>query len=41
MQKNGWLKWNDKWYLFDMNGYMLTGWQWKTDSGITWAKAET
>ena len=26
-QKNGWLKWNDKWYLFDSRGYMLTGWQ--------------
>ena len=27
MQKNGWLKWNDKWYLFDSTGRMLTGWQ--------------
>lgn len=27
MQKNGWLKWNGKWYLFDNSGRMLTGWQ--------------
>lgn len=26
-QKAGWLKWNDKWYLFDNSGKMLTGWQ--------------
>lgn len=26
-QKNGWMKWNDKWYLFNENGYMLKGWQ--------------
>lgn len=27
LQKNGWFKWNDKWYLFDSTGRMLTGWQ--------------
>lgn len=32
-QKNGWLKWNNKWYLFDANGKMLTGWQ---QSGGRW-----
>ena len=26
-QKNSWLKVNDKWYLFDSSGRMLTGWQ--------------
>ncbi|MGN0372728.1 MAG: N-acetylmuramoyl-L-alanine amidase family protein [Enterocloster sp.] len=26
-QKNGWLKWNNKWYIFDSSGRMLTGWQ--------------
>lgn len=26
-QKNGWAKVNDKWYLFDSAGRMLTGWQ--------------
>lgn len=26
-QKAGWLLWNDKWYLFDSQGRMLTGWQ--------------
>lgn len=25
--KNGWLNLQDTWYLFDANGYMLTGWQ--------------
>ncbi len=25
--KDGWLKLNDVWYLFDKNGKMLTGWQ--------------
>ncbi|MEY8337879.1 N-acetylmuramoyl-L-alanine amidase family protein [Lachnospiraceae bacterium 62-35] len=25
--KNGWLKWDGRWYFFDSNGYMLTGWQ--------------
>lgn len=28
-QKNGWLKVNEKWYLFDGTGKMLTGWQTK------------
>ena len=28
-QKNSWLKVNDKWYLFDNEGKMLTGWQTK------------
>jgi len=27
--KNNWLLWNSKWYLFDNNGKMLTGWQQK------------
>lgn len=27
--KNGWLNLQDTWYLFDANGYMLTGWQMK------------
>lgn len=26
-QKNNWAKINEKWYLFDSNGAMLTGWQ--------------
>lgn len=25
--KDEWLAWNGKWYLFDANGWMLTGWQ--------------
>lgn len=25
--KDEWLSWNGKWYLFDLNGWMLTGWQ--------------
>ncbi len=25
--KDGWLKWNNVWYLFDANGLMLTGWR--------------
>lgn len=25
--KDEWLAWNGKWYLFDPNGWMLTGWQ--------------
>lgn len=25
--KDEWLSWNGKWYLFDPNGWMLTGWQ--------------
>ena len=25
--KDEWLSWNGKWYLFDSNGWMLTGWQ--------------
>ena len=29
--KNNWSKINDKWYLFDGNGTMLTGWQQKGD----------
>jgi glucan-binding YG repeat protein len=32
-QKNGWLKWNNKWYLFDAGGRMLTGWQ---QTGNNW-----
>ena len=31
-QKNGWLHWNGKWYLFDEAGRMLTGWR-ETASG--------
>lgn len=27
--KDGWLKWNNIWYLFDANGLMLTGWKQK------------
>ena len=27
--KDGWLKWNNVWYLFDANGLMLTGWRQK------------
>lgn len=26
-QKNSWLKINERWYLFDTNGKMMTGWQ--------------
>lgn len=26
-QKNNWAKLNDKWYLFDANGVMVSGWQ--------------
>lgn len=29
--KDNWLKWNDKWYLFDSSGRMLTGWQKKNN----------
>ena len=29
--KNNWSKINDRWYLFDNNGAMLTGWQQKGD----------
>ena len=25
--KDEWLAWEGKWYLFDANGWMLTGWQ--------------
>lgn len=32
-QKNGWLRWNNKWYLFDANGKMLKGWQ---QTGNNW-----
>lgn len=31
-QKDGWLRWNDRWYLFDSNGLMLTGWQQKNNN---------
>ncbi len=47
--KDGWLKWNNVWYLFDANGLMLTGrrqkngyWYYMNDSGamITgWVKS--
>lgn len=30
-QKNSWAKINDKWYLFDTDGKMLTGWQMKNN----------
>lgn len=30
-QKNSWAKINDKWYLFDNDGRMLTGWQLKNN----------
>lgn len=33
-QKNSWLKTNNKWYLFDSSGKMLTGWQ--TRNGQTY-----
>lgn len=33
-QKDSWAKINDKWYLFDTNGRMLTGWQ--TKNGQTY-----
>ncbi len=33
-QRNSWLKVNDKWYLFDASGRMLTGWQNK--NGLTY-----
>ena len=29
--RDNWLKWNDKWYLFDSSGRMLTGWQKKNN----------
>lgn len=29
IQKNSWLKVNEKWYLFDSEGWMMTGWQQK------------
>ena len=31
-EKDGWMKWNDRWYYFDSSGYMLKGWQ--TSKGI-------
>lgn len=33
-EKDAWLKVNDKWYLFDKDGKMLTGWQRK--NGLTY-----
>lgn len=30
-QKDSWIKINDKWYLFDSRGVMLTGWQQKNN----------
>ena len=33
-QKDSWLKLNNKWYLFDQEGRMLTGWQ--TKNGNTY-----
>lgn len=33
-QKDSWLKINNKWYLFDRDGRMLTGWQ--TKDGLTY-----
>ncbi len=32
-QKDSWMKLNDKWYLFDKDGRMLTGWQTKDGLG--------
>ncbi len=32
-QKDSWLKLNEKWYLFDKDGRMLTGWQTKDGLG--------
>ncbi len=38
-QKNSWLKLNNKWYLFDNDGRMLTGWQ--TKGGHTYYLQES